>query len=161
MGIFTINVPFPNWFNLMLKFCLKLVWFRIISQIFTSNIALGKRWFGYFRVPPPKWKIGQNLPVATESHIYTMYIWAQCWSGFQWICCIVLEWSGLYCKYRNTVAVFVGGGFKMQKYRNTAVAFAPFWIIEFHLLRYKHPNGNMSETKRDPLLPDTTIVGAN
>ena len=40
MGIFTINVPFPNWFNLMLKFRLKLVWFRIISQIFTSNIYL-------------------------------------------------------------------------------------------------------------------------
>ena len=33
----------------------------------------------------------------------------------------------MYCKYRNTVAVFVGGGFKMQKYRNTAVVFAPFW----------------------------------
>ena len=40
MGIFTINVPFPNWFSSMLKFRLKLVWFRIISQISTSNIYL-------------------------------------------------------------------------------------------------------------------------
>ena len=44
---------------------------------------------------------------------------------------VVLYWSGcrlgLYCKYRNTVALFVGDGFKMQKYRNTAVVFAPFW----------------------------------
>ena len=43
---------------------------------------------------------------------------------------VVLYWSGWGCianRYRNTVAVFVGRGFKMQKYRNTAVVFAPFW----------------------------------
>ena len=43
---------------------------------------------------------------------------------------VVLYWSGWGCianRYRNTVAVFVGRGFKMQKYRNTAVVFAPFF----------------------------------
>ena len=81
-------------------------------------------------------KSGQNLPVAKESHSYIPCIYElKCWSGFQWICCIVLEWSGLYCKYRNTVAVFVGGGFKMQKYRNTAVVFAPFFGAQVSTLK--------------------------
>ena len=123
MGIFTINVPFPNWFSSMLKFRLKLVWFRIISQISTSNIYL----------------IQTQKKICKYTNAICVYLLLS--DTFAWYMYIFLK----KCWWKDIKIVIPVCETQKNKYTNTKTKFQNNIANEIFLIRCGYKNKDKSQ----------------